>query len=168
MPVLILLALLVIWSINSLFPVLRNKFEAWQVKRAYDKLAEPYYKDTYGGKTPEETYDLFISALKKGDTDLASKYFVIEDQESWDKTLSEYQNVGSLNSFIAEIENTKKVWRKSDKSTQDLVSFVYTNIITEDKEVEFEGQKLTIPAGNYQNESVFTKYPTGVWKIEGL
>ena len=158
-PVLILLALFVIWSINSLFPVLRSKYESWQTRRAYEKLSEPYYKDTYGGKTPEETYDLFISALKNGDAELASKYFVIEDKESWNKTLSEYQKAGSLNSFIAELENTKKIWRKSDKSTQNMISFVYTNTIIEDKEVEFEGQKLTIPAGNYQNESIYIKYP---------
>lgn len=167
-PVLILLALLVIWLINSLFPFLTNRFESWQARRAYEKLSEPYYKDTYGGKTPEETYDMFIAALKKGDTDLAAKYFVIEKQDDWKETLTEYKNSGSLNNFAGELENTKKVWIKSEKSTLELVSFVYTNTIKEDKEVEFEGEKLVIPAGNYRNESIFTKYPTGIWKIESL
>jgi hypothetical protein len=34
--------------------------------------------DTYGGKTPEETLQLFIDALKAGDIELASKYFALE------------------------------------------------------------------------------------------
>jgi len=34
-------------------------------------------EDTYGGKTPEETLNLFIEALKKEDLELASKYFVL-------------------------------------------------------------------------------------------
>ena len=37
--------------------------------------------DTYGGDTPQETLDLFIAALEKGDTDLAAKYFVVYKQE---------------------------------------------------------------------------------------
>ncbi|TSD03496.1 MAG: hypothetical protein Athens071416_177 [Parcubacteria group bacterium Athens0714_16] len=38
-------------------------------------------RDTYGGKTPEETLGLFVDALKKGDTELASKYFVLDKQK---------------------------------------------------------------------------------------
>lgn len=171
-PVLILLALLVIWSINSLFPVLRSKYESWQTRRAYEKLSEPYYKDTYGGKTPEETYNLFISALKNGDTDLASKYFVIEDQESWNKTLSEYQKAGLLNSFIAELENNKKSWKSGDKDEKRMTFlYPYTRnepIVTELPIAEGKTQKLTLPAGTFNAEVVFSKYPTGIWKIESL
>lgn len=32
--------------------------------------------DTYGGKTPAETLQLYIDALKKNDFELASKYFI--------------------------------------------------------------------------------------------
>ncbi len=38
--------------------------------------------DAYGGKTPEETLTMFIDALKKGDIDLASKYFTIDTNEN--------------------------------------------------------------------------------------
>lgn len=37
--------------------------------------------DTFGGTTPYETLEMYISALEKGDYALASKYFVIENQE---------------------------------------------------------------------------------------
>ena len=168
MPVLILAALLVIWSINSLFPVLRNKFEAWQVKRAYEKLAEPYYKDTYGGKTPEETYYMFIAALKKGDTDLASKYFVVERQDNWAKTLEEYKTNNSLSGFIKELEDTRKIWEKTKESSETTVSFEYQTLIEKGSKATIGGQEVEIPAGNYTNESIFSKYPTGIWKIESL
>src|SRR3990167_10004055 len=45
-----------------------------------EELRDKYMADTYGGSTPEETLQLFIDALKKGDTELASKYFVLDKQ----------------------------------------------------------------------------------------
>lgn len=143
-------------------------YKSWQIKRAYDKAEEPYYTDTYGGATPEETYDLFIDALKSADVELASKYFVIEKQDSWLKTLQEYEKEGIIISFVEELENTKKTWKKSEKSTETQVSYVYMNNIKEDKVVQFEGQDVIIPVGNYQNGTIFIKYPSGAWKIELL
>jgi len=159
-PVLILAVLLVVWLLPG--------YKSWQIQRAYDKVEEPYYTDTYGGATPEETYDLFIDALKDGDIELASKYFVIYKQDDWLKTLQEYQKEAIILSFVEELENTKKIWKKSDKNTESQISFVYPNRVTQDKIVNFEGQEIKIPAGNYTNETVFTKYPSGVWKIELL
>ena len=43
---------------------------------AYKKAREA---DTYGGKTPEETLQLFIEALENRDLELASKYFAIDN-----------------------------------------------------------------------------------------
>src|SRR3989344_4272535 len=54
--------------------------------RYYELLQKAYKNDTYGGNTPEETLELFRTALEKGDIELASKYFVIEKQK---KTLSD-------------------------------------------------------------------------------
>ncbi|MCX6788882.1 MAG: hypothetical protein NTZ36_03345 [Candidatus Jorgensenbacteria bacterium] len=58
--------------------------------------------DTYGGKTPQETLAMYISAVEKGDYVLASKYFTLSNQknelDSWDgvtkETLAKY--VGTL------------------------------------------------------------------------
>jgi len=38
-------------------------------------------EDPYGGRTPQELYELFLKALEKQDIDLAAKYFVFEKQE---------------------------------------------------------------------------------------
>jgi len=44
-------------------------------------LAGAWMKDTVGFDTPEETFDAFRKALKAGDYELASQYFVPEKQE---------------------------------------------------------------------------------------
>jgi hypothetical protein len=65
-------------------------YSAWQGYRFEKKteefqlaLSKPYREDNYGGKTPEETWAMFLDALRKGDVELASKYFVPEKQEEW-------------------------------------------------------------------------------------
>ncbi|MEK7603694.1 MAG: hypothetical protein AAB461_01060 [Patescibacteria group bacterium] len=159
-PVLILIALMVVWLLPG--------YKSWQIKRAYDKVEEPYYTDTYGGATPEETYDLFINALKDGDIELASKYFVIESQDNWLKTLQEYEKEGIILGFVEELENTKKTWKKSDKSDEKIISFTYEVLIKVGSKATIDSQEVEIPAGNYTNETMFVKYPSGVWKIELL
>ena len=63
-----------------------QKYLDWQAK--YEKAMR---EDTYGGKTPEETLNMFIDALKKGDIELASKYFMLDDDGTpdpkWVETL---------------------------------------------------------------------------------
>ena len=59
----------------------------YQAQKYIDEMTRKYQEDTYGGSTPEETLQLFIDALKKGDTDLAAKYFVVDKQEEWKKNL---------------------------------------------------------------------------------
>lgn len=51
-----------------------------EYERYYEALKRAYADDPYGGTTPEETLQLFIDALKVGDVELASKYFVVEKQ----------------------------------------------------------------------------------------
>lgn len=46
--------------------------------------------DTYGGKTPQETLQLYIAAVEKGDYELASKYFIGANKE---KALSILKNI---------------------------------------------------------------------------
>ena len=165
---LVLLAGGVLWSVLNGMPYINNLRANWEAQRLQAQWEKPYREDKYGGKTTEETYGMFLEALRKGDTELASKYFVVGKQEDWLKTLEEFKNNGSLADFIIELENTQKIWKKSDKSDENAVSFVYLNVIKGEKTVEFEGQKITIPAGNYQNETMLVKYLSGVWKIELL
>lgn len=52
---------------------------AWMAKERAD--AQSRRQDTYGSTTPQGTFDLFVAALERGDTDLAAKYFVYDRQE---------------------------------------------------------------------------------------
>src|SRR3989344_3905403 len=53
-----------------------------QIEKAEKAYVEAMTADTYGGKTPKETLDLFVAALKKGDIELASKYFLLDENLS--------------------------------------------------------------------------------------
>ena len=159
-PVLILAVLAVVWFLPG--------YKGWQLQRAYDKVEEPYYTDTYGGATPEETYDLFIDALKTGDIELASRYFVLYKQDDWLETLTKFKETGELAGLINELEYGKTIWNKVETNKDDVASFQYDTTLNEDSVVEYEGQKLEFPAGTYTNSTEFQKYPSGVWKIEGI
>ena len=169
MLLLVLFAGGIIWLVLNGMPYINSLRANWEAHRLQAQWEKPYREDKYGGKTPEETYDMFLAALSKGDTTLASKYFVVDKQESWSKTLEEYKKQNLLSNFILELENVRKIWKKSEKSTENLVSFTYLNRISNDKVVNFEGQKITIPAGNYTNETVFElNIYTKVWKVNTL
>ena len=64
------------------------------------KLKQMYKNDKYGGDTPQETLDLFIDALKKGDVDLASKYFVPEKQEQMKYEIGVAKEKGFIQDFL--------------------------------------------------------------------
>ena len=72
------------WT-NYLSPeALEAKKAAGDVEKffAAQKAFEDAMKaDTFGGKTPRETLDMFIDALKKGDVELAAKYFELETND---------------------------------------------------------------------------------------
>lgn len=74
-------------------------------------LEEPYRKDTYGGKTPEDTWAMFIEALKKEDIDLAIMYYAVgagtAGRVPVDNIYKKKQD-GSLQEWIKELETLEK------------------------------------------------------------
>jgi len=64
--------------------------EEEQMMKAYEEYLDIYRKDTYGGKTPQETLNLFVEALKQNDISLAAKYFMPDDtgnRKKWEDAL---------------------------------------------------------------------------------
>lgn len=125
-----------------------KKFQDWQAK--YEKAMR---EDTYGGKTPEETLQLFIDALKKEDIDLAAKYFVLntngEQDPKWKEALLKTKEAGKLNEVIELL--SKAMPEEKDRAYEEDFKFSV-----------YENNKLKA----YINLE-FNKY-SGVWKIEGL
>lgn len=165
----ILVAGAVVWGVLRVMPYINSLRAKWETQRVLDQYEKPYLEDKYGGKTPEETYDLFLTALRAGNTNLASKYFVIEKQAEWKKTLEEYKNKNLLTNFVIELENTEKTWKKVDSKDDNFAQYALSPTVVKEKtQVELNGNKIELPAGSYANWNSFQKYPSGVWKIDSL
>lgn len=116
----------------SLIVYMQNQEAKWEYNRAA--------KDTLGGKTPQETLQMYIDAIEKKDYKLASKYFIIGNQSA---ELKSWENPDRVN-----IENVIKLLR------QDLSQAGLPNL--GDKRVYYIHKPLFIE---------FMQYPSGNWKI---
>lgn len=88
----------------------------YAASRYYDELQQRYQNDTYGGSTPEETLSLFIDALKKGDVELASKYFEVKKQDEKLTDLKIGKENGSIEKILTVIQRAKSLSKYSDGS----------------------------------------------------
>lgn len=59
-------------------------------QKSIEKETKLLKQDTYGGKTPEETLELFVQALKQKDPELASKYYLPWKQEEAKKEMEDW------------------------------------------------------------------------------
>lgn len=129
------------------YPVYRDwKFDR-ELQQLTDEINKPYLEDTYGGKTPKETLEMFIAAVENGDYDLASKYFVLSKQEEWKGRLMKGRESDRLGQFVNNI-----------KRAEDRGSLWEGNFQMEVKSVQ-DGLSLVIE---------FIKYPQGIWKIKEI
>jgi len=131
-----------------------QKYLDWQAN--YEKAMK---EDTYGGKTPEETLQMFIEALKKEDIELASKYFSLEtdtqspdylSRKKWENYLREVSNKNLLQQMANDIEKDTKPLTKTPNDKE----FSYA-LFNEDGTV---GISIDLKFNEYSN----------VWKIENL
>jgi hypothetical protein len=115
-----------LWGASWLFQYYQYRTgPEYQAQKYIKEMEKKYREDAYGGSTPEETLNLFIDALKKGDIDLASKYFVIDKQEEWKRKLDESKKVGNIDKFVSLLEkiNTKE---NGKELLKDSYQFTYS------------------------------------------
>lgn len=86
-------------------PAYQNEQAAREYVEQEKHLIQQMKDDPYGGETPEQTLRLFIDALKKGDTDLAAKYFVIGEQERWKKKLLDIKERDVLKFMLEDLQS---------------------------------------------------------------
>ncbi|OGM98989.1 MAG: hypothetical protein A2915_03440 [Candidatus Yanofskybacteria bacterium RIFCSPLOWO2_01_FULL_41_34] len=172
---LVLLAGGVLWFVLNGMPYVNNLRANWEAKRLQAQWEKPYREDKYGGKTPEETYDMFLDALRKGDTTLASKYFVVGKQDNWLKTFQEYQSQNLLVNLIGELEQNRKFWTPQNRNDEEVrYTYSYTRETPSTTELPVSGgktQKITLPAGRFNAETIFSKNTMTniwIWKISQL
>ena len=119
---------------------------------AYKKAREA---DIYGGKTPEETLQMFIEALENRDLELASKYFAI-DNDSVERDSEHLENLKKAEKecrvpLIINAVSKAKYDQELKGASDNSVWFVVLE----------EGE----PIADINLE--FNQY-SGVWKIESL
>ncbi|MBI4993719.1 DUF4878 domain-containing protein [Candidatus Wolfebacteria bacterium] len=115
------------------------QIEYQKIQIMLDEANRNVAADTYGGKTPQETLQMYIDAVEKGNFELASKYFILPNQkkelESFEKNKKE--NINFLLNYLKQtIKSTG--YFSSDKK-----------IYTFEKPIFIE----------------FEIYPKGIWKI---
>lgn len=93
-----------------------QKYLDWETQ-----YRETLKNDTFGGSTPEETLRLFVEALKKGDVDLASKYFWIDEgipQSVWRDGMQKLKDEGKLEEVVGNIERATYDNQSSSEKTK--------------------------------------------------
>lgn len=139
--------LFVLLHFGQIINVVENRLMAYKQQKQREELEKPYKNDQYGGKTPEETFDLFISALKKENTcpavrnalcgsDLASKYFIISKQEGWERSFTELKRANLFGKMLLEMEYARTNSVKTvEKNT---ARFLYKSSRGHEAEVIFQ------------------------------
>lgn len=125
----------------------------WQQRRLgkqiQDALEKPYREDKYGGKTPEETFDMLLAALEKKDAKLASKYFMLKRQADWEATFVSVMDKPDL--YKNMMEELRYAQNKADRDVvEDTARFSYT-----------------LPGNEYGTQIVIYKV-FQIWKISEL
>lgn len=116
-------------------------------------IREHYLKDIYGGKTPQETLNMFIEALRKEDLELALKYVDENERKEAGEKLEELKEKGYLDQFI---ENLTKVKPSPENEEPPIIPTLYGF------ELRDEEGYLILAIGLRQNE--YNK----LWKITGF
>ncbi len=127
--------------------------------KALKDFEEAMKQDTYGGKTPEETLQLFITALEKEDIELASKYFMLETNTQDTDYLTRRKWEEGLQQMRIEnrISETVRLVKQMQLSNRDMGSNDVRDYVV----------KGTDGVVDYAMTLRRNKY-SGVWKIESL
>ena len=153
----IVLGIILIYYLAFTAKLLWDSYQ-WQKKTEQfeETMRKPYKEDIYGGKTPEETWSMFLDALKKGDIDLASKYYDVEHQEKERSILLNIKEKKELDLLLSQLSNPLQ----KDEDTPDFLK--------QDKERAYYYYIFEDPISKekYRNDVNFYLNPyTKVWKI---
>ena len=79
-------------------------------KEAMQKYEETLRNDTYGGKTPQATLDLFIQSLEAKNVSLATLYFMPDDsgsRERWRKVMADTYAAGKFSALAKTLRESQ-------------------------------------------------------------
>ena len=158
-----IIAILGLVVLNKLSPEKQNPDSSIADQQSLERVQEletALKNDTVGGKTPEETIQLFLAALKAGDMNQAAQYFAIDTNErsvyyltrqQWIDALNYKQEKREIAPIITFLENAK--YNEGGSSNiLETASFV-----SRDKNGNVD-HEIFLSLNKYSN----------VWKIESL
>ncbi|MDO8574934.1 MAG: hypothetical protein Q7R61_01525 [bacterium] len=93
-----------LWFLSGQEINIKNKNNL-PAKTATKNIADGF--SDFGGKTPQETLKLLISALEKNDLTLSAKYFIPENREVVSEDLERLNNTNMLGYLIKDLKNIK-------------------------------------------------------------
>jgi len=130
--------------------------------------------DTFGGSTPEETFSMFLDALKAGDMDLAVKYFEIDKRVEWSNYFKQLVDNGSLSDSINALYEAQRNWNILPYENLNYKIYQYTRTENNPFSLDLPDGRggfihQEFPAGEYKNEIAFIKnHYSNIWKISHL
>jgi hypothetical protein len=92
-----------------------------------------------GGKTPEETWTMFVSELEKGNIDNAIQFIISNEQKNYKFYFEKLKKDGKFEELLKRIKN-KKIIQLPKKIGMEEDEVLYTYLTEE--EIKKEGEKL--------------------------
>ncbi len=86
-------------------------------------LEAQYKNDPYGGATPEETLSLFVAALKAGNLENASNYYLPDQKDRGLGELKVSSQRGYLENYIEVLDQRSRGYAFSDGKTYEIKFF---------------------------------------------
>lgn len=152
-----LIASWLIWYFNAEVRQARQyKKDAEVFIRKIQEQAEEYASDTYGGETPEETYEMFLQALKTKNIDLASKYFILDKQERYKRFFTDIKNNNKWDEMIKDLFNPDN--QKGEMKEND--TYIIRVYNTENYLIAQAVLKISMNITGTEKDSV-----SNIWKI---
>jgi len=156
--VILLFALAVVWE-AFFSPRARSDFETRenyeQAVKGMKEFEDRMTADTYGGKTPQETLDMFIDALEKDDVDLAVKYVY------WDGGRKSIDTREAMREGIINAKNNNEI--------SDLIRMLKNATPAGSSMKGYYGFEVRDDKGNLISDIGFVQNRfSGVWKIESM
>jgi hypothetical protein len=159
----IAIGIVVALALFIVFSFCRDYLRARNIEKGekhYVELVEKIKNDTKGGKTPEETIQLYLKALEEKNIDEAVQYYTVDKQEFL---------LGELSALLKDVERYEK-WtsgvKMAKKINEEKNIAIFEYDVVETEETKLEGTEIVFPPGTYKATITLKKIQSGVWKLE--
>ena len=147
----------------------QNWYRGYYWKKAQAEYERPFREDKIGGATPEQTWEMFISALEAGEVEKASTFFHVKTREEEKKRLIDKQTKNELTKFVDKLKGINNSKQIKKGTLPNEIYFVFKEKQESDEQVVLPDDSThLVPAGEYEGRIEFFRNSNNVWKIYKL